>query len=1224
MPRKLEKNKEAELNILLNKNIKTSIDIDKKNKNLSVSDKPVQNIDKKKSNKPILKVKIDEPNQQTQEKSSQSLRAKKVSDKIEPKDINPDNIFNPSIKSGKKLKPTKIKNNSKAEFETKEVDKPIKEAEINPSKPKNIRIQRTKDKSIKNPTDNAAVEKSVIKATISDNIIENEDNPFDFRKHEIVKYAKRVENPETRNINRKLQHRNIRQIQEDTINENINDIQEEKVQKIKPEVELSKVEKANKKINKNVKKTNSKIKEDNPIKAPELPEDLVDESKAVENQPPRIVYDKKAELERFLNSIVVPVRTKESAIEIPKSNEETSLQTENPVLVKKTAKKTNKKEKSKKVDTSEIPITTSEIVENEPKKQQKNSKAPKISKPINVESQNNPEIELKIEKKPKISSEERQSELEKFKNSLVIPNSSKETAKKPIDEENIIGDNNSENNLPATKTKKSNKNKSKKVQPNKIVELTENTVSPTGVETEKNELLNENIIAESKDSSDKLETSTQNKDISKETEKIDRKTELEKFKNALVVPVSKKVVSDTNANSTSESIKQEQTKTKKKPNKKTVPDIENKAITEEKIVETVLTQKPENANSNKSKNKKTPLKKATTETDSKNNGDESKITSDKENDIIDNTQKRQSELEKFKNNLNVPKKTNQHNTKSDKPDTVVENVSDKKELPLKAELQKSKSAIKPDNKKKADQQKEQKTETKPEKIVKKVLKPLHKSSINFNHSKLVSEGKNQIAEDMLSRLKFILDNRMQIFSGSKIILAVSGGSDSVTMLDLFYQLAYRYNFDLIVCHFNHKIRGMSSDNDELFVKNLSAEYKLKFYSDKGDVKQYAQKNGFSVEHAARVLRYNFFERISKSLGINQIATAHNANDTAETTLINLFRGTGLTGLTGIPEKRELNKKITIIRPLLEFTKSEILEYANNRKLKWKEDETNSLLFYTRNKIRLDLIPKLINDFNPSIIETLNRTSKILKGADQFIKESLETYIKYFKWDKKKSRLYINIRLFKSLHNFLKGELIQTSLDSKFKLQPLSMNIIDRVIALMDSEVGAMVEINKDIIAYRDRASIVFTKSNNAEKFDIQIEKLGTYTYGEFKITLTEVTKKQVKYSKNTNIEYLDYDLIPLGLNLRTWDYGDTFQPLGMNGNMKISDFLINQKISYLDKKNVIVLSTKSEILWVCGLRISDKYKVDNTTRRYLKLEYFGPVLNYEIMELSESTEDKDE
>lgn len=454
--------------------------------------------------------------------------------------------------------------------------------------------------------------------------------------------------------------------------------------------------------------------------------------------------------------------------------------------------------------------------------------------------------------------------------------------------------------------------------------------------------------------------------------------------------------------------------------------------------------------------------------------------------------------------------------------------------------------------------------------------------------------------NLLTKFKEIIYKEFLIPKGSQILIAVSGGVDSIVLLDLFANISEENNLALKILHYNHRLRK-DAETDEKFVLDLAAKYNIKAYSSSGDVLGYASANGLSLEQAGRTLRYRYFENMAKNLNAQYIATAHTMDDSVETFFLNLFRGSGLTGLSGIPSSRQLSKNLQIIRPLLRSKKEELIEYARARKLEWREDETNQMYNYTRNKIRLDLIPKLKNDYNPSVIDVINRASKIFSGADEFIKKHIATTLKNYVKKKNNNRFSINISLLKSLDDFLQGEIIQSAVTTIFKTQNLNMQTIDRIVSLMDSPIGSRVEISNRIITFKDRDRLIFVKDFEVNKFNISISKTGTYEVGDYILTLEEVKKKDIVFSEDPSEEFFDYDLIPGILHIRNWEEGDNFNPLGMNGTMKISDFLINLKIPLLDKYNIMVLTTKTEIIWVCGFRISNKFKITDGTKRFLKV-----------------------
>lgn len=440
-------------------------------------------------------------------------------------------------------------------------------------------------------------------------------------------------------------------------------------------------------------------------------------------------------------------------------------------------------------------------------------------------------------------------------------------------------------------------------------------------------------------------------------------------------------------------------------------------------------------------------------------------------------------------------------------------------------------------------------------------------------------------------------------SGAGLVAAVSGGVDSVVMLDTLANLAKKKRFRIAIAHFNHNLRGEESYEDEKFVSNLAKMYNIPYFTASSKVADYAQKNSLSIEAAARQLRYRFFEKTARTIKANFVITAHTADDSAETFLINLLRGSGLTGLSGIPSKRRLIKDVSIVRPLISCKKKDLLEYAKMRSLEWREDSTNQQINFLRNRIRHELLPLLEKDFSPSVISLINRTSKLICGADDFVTSHIVNMLEYLIVDKSNDRFSVKLPLLLTHSEFIQGEALQYAISKHFQMPPLSMNIIDRVLDLHRSPVGAICELAPNIMAVRDREVLIIARKPSAMNISEAIKKTGVYEIGGYKLILSEVELKDVQFNSDPNIEYFDYDLLPKALYLRSWQAGDSFKPLGSSGSIKVGDFLTNNKISLLDRQNILVLATKQSIIWVCGMRISDKFKITKTTARAIKAEF---------------------
>jgi tRNA(Ile)-lysidine synthase len=456
----------------------------------------------------------------------------------------------------------------------------------------------------------------------------------------------------------------------------------------------------------------------------------------------------------------------------------------------------------------------------------------------------------------------------------------------------------------------------------------------------------------------------------------------------------------------------------------------------------------------------------------------------------------------------------------------------------------------------------------------------------------------------LAQVEKFLKNEIYVDNTATILVGVSGGVDSVSLLDSLALLSEKFYFKIIIAHYNHSLRGADSDADEDFVKDLAIKFGFDYFSAKGDVVSYAEKNSISIELAARQLRYNFFERTSRNHYADFVATAHTADDSAETFLFNLFRGSGLTGLSGIPATRNFVKNVVIARPLLTLKKKEIIEYAKARKLKWREDRTNEAVDYTRNRIRRVLIPLLEKEFNPQIIEAINRAAELIYGADQNINQQVQSAAQTVITDIRLERFSMKAQTLQTFDEFMQGEILQYALNKHLKIPSIPMLTIDSILNLIGKTSGKMIEFQQSYQAAFDRNLLIIGKLDKKVDESAEIMKDQSVTIDRYKIKLTSVNMNEVKYNPNPKIEFLDAEQLPAKMIFRPWMQGDNFTPLGMNGTMKISDFLINEKIPSVDKPNIIVLANGDEVIWVCGYRINENYKIAEKTKKAVKAEYY--------------------
>jgi len=457
-------------------------------------------------------------------------------------------------------------------------------------------------------------------------------------------------------------------------------------------------------------------------------------------------------------------------------------------------------------------------------------------------------------------------------------------------------------------------------------------------------------------------------------------------------------------------------------------------------------------------------------------------------------------------------------------------------------------------------------------------------------------------EPILQKTIQFLEQEIRIKKPCVMLCAVSGGIDSVVLLDLLAVISTRGWCTIHVAHCNHMLRGDASHQDEAFVKKMAAKYGLHFHHTQADVAQYAKEYNLGTEVAARIMRYQFFEKAAKASHADVIATAHHAEDNAETLLMNLMRGSGITGLAGIPPRRDVDKKLSYIRPILWLSKKEIEQYAKVRSLEWREDETNSSLQFTRNKIRHELLPLLRSEYSPGLTEVLNRTTTLMREAQEFISDRIIHIMKQGVREISKTSFAIHIGMFESIKDFAKGELIQASLRSFLHMQPISMNAIDSILAMVKGPAGGRLDITKDLFVVRDREELIFAKPETMVDIFMPVKKIGTFSSHGITFLGEIADPRTVHFGEHPLTEYFDADLLPEQLVVRYWRDGDRISPIGMDGSMTVSDFLTNAKINISDKRKVLVVSSADEVLWIVGYRIHNGFKVTQKTESIIRMK----------------------
>ena len=434
-------------------------------------------------------------------------------------------------------------------------------------------------------------------------------------------------------------------------------------------------------------------------------------------------------------------------------------------------------------------------------------------------------------------------------------------------------------------------------------------------------------------------------------------------------------------------------------------------------------------------------------------------------------------------------------------------------------------------------------------------------------------------------------NLHKLFSKKdRILLAVSGGVDSIVLCEMFKQSG----FDFVVAHCNFQLRGEESDADELFVKSLGEKYQTEVLIKRFDTQGYAAVNNVNIQIAARELRYNWFNEILKQdteKKASSIATAHHLNDNIETLMMNFFKGTGIKGLQGmLPGESGIGGKI--IRPLLFASKEMLLSFARENQLEWREDSSNESVKYTRNFLRHEIIPilkKIYPGIEKNLEANLERFNEIALLYNQSVEQFKTKYIKY-EGDE------IHLPVLK----LLQTNALQTILFEILKPYGFTSHQIPEVKKLLKAENGKFVSSEKYRI-FKNRKWLIINSLNaqNTSHYLIEAEDK-ELIFGETKISI-EKTAAPNKVDTDSSIAYLDSALIKFPLIIRKWKQGDYFYPLGMNKKKKLSRFFIDQKLSLTEKENCWVVESDKRLAWVIGYRIDNRFKITGKTKEVIRL-----------------------
>jgi len=476
---------------------------------------------------------------------------------------------------------------------------------------------------------------------------------------------------------------------------------------------------------------------------------------------------------------------------------------------------------------------------------------------------------------------------------------------------------------------------------------------------------------------------------------------------------------------------------------------------------------------------------------------------------------------------------------------------------------------------------------------------------------------NIVEKKILRTVRQTIASHRMLAAGDSVLIAVSGGPDSVTLAHVLHTLTAEYRLRLAIAHLNHCLRGKDADRDAEFVADFARRLDVPFYIGKKDVRHFQRSARLSLEEAARKVRYKHFEEIAARHGFNKIAIGHHSNDNAELVLMNLLRGSGPLGLSGILPVRDGK----IVRPLIHLKRSNIVDYIAEKKLPFVTDASNLDQSLRRNRIRHHLIPELEKSYNPAIIDTLNRLGTIMRAEDQWFENVLSKDFNKCISLKGPDAISLDLGRFEGLATAAKRRIIRKAILSvKKDLRRITLLHIDAVLALIDKSPGVgCLNLPEGIQVALKAADLTINKSKtvipvSSDKSDgsavidyqYSITTPGVLSIKEAGATITlaeiEVDELPDFNDSGENLAFFDMDYLQFPLVVRNTRPGDRFSPLGLNGTQKVKKYFIDNKIPGPQRRICPLLLSGGKIIWVAGHRIDNCVKVISATRRILKAE----------------------
>ncbi|MEK6775646.1 MAG: tRNA lysidine(34) synthetase TilS [bacterium] len=450
--------------------------------------------------------------------------------------------------------------------------------------------------------------------------------------------------------------------------------------------------------------------------------------------------------------------------------------------------------------------------------------------------------------------------------------------------------------------------------------------------------------------------------------------------------------------------------------------------------------------------------------------------------------------------------------------------------------------------------------------------------------------------DLLNKVRQTIQKHSLLEKGDRVVVGLSGGPDSMALLDVLWTLKDVYELALIPAHLNHGMRGKESEGDLAFCEQAAARYGTTLVSEFVDLPALIREKGLSAQAAAREIRYDFFQRTAREHGAFRIALGHHADDQAETLLMRLLRGAGARGLSGMPVRREPG----IIRPLLDATREQILSYLTEREIPYREDSSNHKGIYLRNRIRMELIPLLVEKYNPNLIEDLLRTARILGDEDAYMQEQAE---RHFSPVRIPGGVALGLMDMKGLPDALVRRMVRMAMVQAGGFFEMTFRHVDSILKLMGREgSAARVDLPHGLKVRKVYGRLEFSREEPEgtalDLHEIAIPGMERIPWLRIEVESRILSSGEAAGSLKKSEALLDLDKCVTPLCFRTRRPGDIFYPAGFGKRKKVKRFFIDEKVPYAERGRVpLLVNRENEILWIGGYRMDARYTVDEKTSR---------------------------